>query len=65
VESRQSDTSSYHTRQAYKDRLIQQGCSEAMINFVMGSIHDAFMSNDPKMVELRLQMFCQVGMLLP
>ena len=53
-----SNVSSYHTRQAYKDRLVQQGHDEAMKNFVMGSIQDSFTSNNPNMVELRLQMFC-------
>lgn len=32
-----------------------------MKNFVMGKIKDAFMSSDPKMVELRSQMFRQVS----
>ena len=52
-----SNASSYHTRQAYKDRLVQQGHDEAMKNFVMGLIKDAFTCNDPKMLELRSQMF--------
>ena len=40
-------------RQAYKERFVQQGHDEAMQEFVMGKISDAFTSNDPKMVELR------------
>jgi hypothetical protein len=31
----------------------------------MGKIQDAFTSTDPKMVELRTQMFRQAGMMLP
>jgi hypothetical protein len=30
---------------------------------IMGKIQDAFTSTDPKMVELRTQMFCQAGVL--
>ena len=56
---------SYHTRQAYKDRLVQQGHDEAMKNFVMGLIKEAFTSNDPKLLELRSQMFRQAGVVLP
>jgi hypothetical protein len=36
-----------------------------MMNFVMGSIQDAFTTNDPEMVELMSQMFRQDGVLLP
>jgi hypothetical protein len=32
---------------------------------IMGKIQDAFMSTDPKMVELRTQMFCQASVMLP
>lgn len=53
VESWASDASSHRTRQGYKERLVQQGGDEAMKDFVMGQIKDAFTSNDPKMRELR------------
>jgi hypothetical protein len=56
---------SYYTRQAYKEGLVQQGRDETMMNFVMGSIQDAFTTNDPEMVELMSQMFRQDGVLLP
>jgi len=32
---------------------------------IMGKIQDAFMSTDPKMEDLRTQMFHQAGVLLP
>ena len=32
---------------------------------IMGKIQDAFTSTNPKMVELRMQMFCQAGVLPP
>jgi hypothetical protein len=35
-----------------------------MKEVIMGTIHEAFTSNDPKMVELRTQMFVQAGVLL-
>jgi hypothetical protein len=57
VESWQSDTASYHTRQRYKEGLIQKGKDEAVKEMIMGTIQDAFMSTNPKMVELRTQMF--------
>jgi hypothetical protein len=44
-------------RQRYKDGLIHKGKDEAMKDMIMGSIQDAFTSTDPKMVELRLQLF--------
>ena len=45
--------------------LTQKGCNEAVKDMIMGSIQDAFMINDPKMVELRSQLFRQAGVLLP
>ena len=64
VDPCQSDATLHHTRQRYKEGLIQQGRDEAMKHIVMGTIQEAFTSNDPKMVELRMQMFLQAGMLL-
>jgi len=66
VASWQSDaTSSHHTRQRYKEGLIQQGREEAVKEMIMGSIKEAFTSTDPKMVELRSQMLRQSGLQLP
>ena len=53
MESWKSNVTSYHTRQAYKEGLIQKGHDEAVKDMIMGSIQDAFMSTDPRMVELR------------
>jgi len=47
----------YHTRQRYKEDIFQKGKEEVMREMVMGTIQDAFTSTDPKMVELRSQMF--------
>jgi hypothetical protein len=47
----------YHIRQAYKERLVQKGHDEAVKDMIMGSIQDAFTSIDPRIVELRSQMF--------
>ena len=63
VDSWQSDAASHHTRQRYKEGLIQKGRDEAMEEIAMGKIQDAFTSNDPKMVELRKKMFLQAGVL--
>ena len=63
VDSWQSDTTTYHTRQRYKEGLIMKGRDEAMKEIIIGTIQDAFMSTDPKMVELRMQMFIQAGVL--
>ena len=57
VDSLQFGATSYHTRQRYKEGLIQKGRDEAMKEMIIGMIQDAFMSTDPKMVELRMQMF--------
>jgi hypothetical protein len=57
--------SSHHTRQRYKEGLIQQGREEAMKEMVMGSIKEVFTSTDPKMVEMRMQMLRQAGLQLP
>ena len=40
-------------RQRYKEGLVQKGKDEAMKDMIMGSIQHAFMSTNPKMVELR------------
>ena len=64
MDSWKSDAASHHTRQRYKEGLIQKGRDKAMKDIVMGTIQEAFTSNDPKMVELRMQMFLQAGMLL-
>jgi len=37
----------------YKEGLIQKGHDQAIKDMIMGNIQDAFMSTDPKMVELR------------
>ena len=58
MESLQSDVSMYHTRQRYKEGVIQKGHDQAVKDMIMGNIQDAFMSTNPKMVELRTQMFC-------
>ena len=57
MDSWQSDATSHHTRQRYKEGLIQKGKDKAMKDIVMGMIQEAFTSNNPKMVELRMQMF--------
>jgi len=53
VEAWQFDANSNHTRQRYKEPLVQKGCDEAVKDMIMGKIQDAFTSTDPKMVELR------------
>ena len=53
MDSRQSDATSHRTRKRYKEGLIQKGRDEAMKDIAMGTIQEAFTSNDPKMVELR------------
>ena len=63
MDSWQSDATSYHTRQRCKEGLIQKGRDEAVKDMIMGTIQEAFMSTDPKMVQLRTQMFLQAGML--
>ena len=63
MDSSQSDTTSHHTRLRYKEGLIQKGRDEAMKDIVMEMIQEAFTSNGPRMVELRMQMFLQTGML--
>jgi hypothetical protein len=63
VESWQSDDASYHTRQRYKEDIFQAGKEVTVKEMIMGSIQDAFTSIDPKMVELRTQMFCQAGVM--
>jgi len=63
VDSWQSDAASHHTRQRYKEGLIQKGRDVAMEDIAMGKIQEAFTSNDPKMVELRTKMFLQAGVL--
>ena len=45
-------------RQAYKEGLAQKGHDEVVKDMIMGSIQDTFTSDDPKMVELRSQLFC-------
>ena len=65
MEAWQSDATSYYMRQRYKEGLIQKGCDEVVKDIIMGKIQEAFMSTDPKMVELRTQMFRQAGVLLP
>jgi hypothetical protein len=63
VESWQSDAASYHTRQRYKEGIFQKGKEEAVKEMIMGTIQDAFTSTDPKMVELRTQIFIQAGVM--
>ena len=63
MDSWQSDAASHHTRQRYKEGLIQKGRDEAMEDIAMGKIQETFTSNDPKMVELRKKMFLQAGVL--
>jgi hypothetical protein len=50
MEAWQSDTTSFHTRQRYKEGLIQKSKDEAVKEMIMGKIQDAFTSIDPKMV---------------
>jgi hypothetical protein len=63
VESWQSDTVSYRTRQSYKEGIFQAGKEAAVKEMIIGSIKYAFTSTDPQMVELQTQMFCQVGVM--
>lgn len=51
--------SSYHTRQRYREGLVHQGRDEAMQEMILGTFKIAFMSDDPKMVDLRRQIFLQ------
>jgi len=64
VESWQAEGSSYRSRQRYKKELIQKDKDDAVKEMIMGKIQDAFMSTEPKMVQLRMQMFEQAGVLL-
>jgi len=57
VESWKSNMSLYHMRQAYKEGLAQKGRDDVVKDMIIGSIQDAFTSNDPKMVELRSHLF--------
>jgi hypothetical protein len=61
VDSWQSDAASYHTRQRYKEGIFQAGKEAAVKEMIMGSIQDAFMSIDPKMVELRHKCFARLA----
>jgi hypothetical protein len=63
VDSWQSDARTYHTRQRYKEGLIQKGRDEAIQEMINKSVLDAFTSTDPRIVELRRKMFRQDGML--
>ncbi|RLN11625.1 hypothetical protein C2845_PM09G17090 [Panicum miliaceum] len=65
VDSWQSDATSYHTRQRYKEGLIKKGRDEAVKEIVMGTIQEAFTSTDPNMVEPRRQMLLQAGVVPP
>jgi uncharacterized protein YggL (DUF469 family) len=56
VDSWQSDANMYYTRQRYKEGLSQEGRDEVMQQLINKLIQEAFTSNDPKMVEMRLQM---------
>lgn len=62
MDSWQSDATSHHMRQRYKEGLIQKGRDEAVKDMIMGMIQEAFTSTDPRM-ELRMQMFLQAGVL--
>jgi hypothetical protein len=44
-------------RERYKEGLIQKGRDEAMQEMINKSVLDAFMSTDPKIVEMRRKMF--------
>jgi hypothetical protein len=63
VDSWQSDVASYHMRQRYKEGIFQAGKEAAVKEMIMGLIQDAFTSTDPKMVELRTQMFHQASVM--
>ena len=63
LDSWQSDATSNNTRQRYKEGLIHQGKDEAMKEVILGTIQEAFTSTDPKIVEQRMQMFVQAGVL--
>jgi hypothetical protein len=52
-----SDATSHHTRQRYKEGLIEQGREETIQAMVNKSVLDAFTSTDPRIVELRRKMF--------
>jgi len=58
-----AEGSSYRSRQRYKEELIQKGKDDAVKEMIMGKIQDAFTSTDPKMVQLRMQMFEQAVVL--
>jgi hypothetical protein len=61
--SSQADANAYHSRQMYKEGLIQKGREQAMQEMINKSIMDAFTSMDPQIVELRRKMFRQDGVL--
>ena len=65
MEAWQSDATSYHTRQRYNEGLIQKDRDEVVKDMIMGKIQEAFTSTDPRIVELRTQMFHQAGVQLP
>jgi hypothetical protein len=65
VELWQSDTSSFKSRQRYKDSIYRKGYDEGMSDMIKSSIKDAFMSNDPEMVAMRTHMLCQAGVPVP
>jgi hypothetical protein len=56
-------------RQVYKEGFIQQGVQHgrevAMKDMINKSIQEAFMSTDPKMVELQSQMLRLAGVQVP
>jgi hypothetical protein len=60
VDSWQSDAASYHTRQRYKEGIFQASKEAAVKEMIMGSIQEAFMSIDPKKVELRCKCFARL-----
>jgi hypothetical protein len=65
VESWQSDVATYKSRQRYKEGIWQKGYDQGISEMIKSSIKEAFTSNDPKMVAMRSEMFCQVGLPVP
>ena len=57
MESWLSDTTTYRSRQRYKEGIFQKGYDQGMAEMISRSIKEAFTSNDPE----RSQMLRQAG----
>ena len=55
----------FKSRTRYKDDIFQKGYDKGTADMIKSSIKEAFTSNDPEMVAMRSQMFCQAGVPVP